>query len=167
MRQVLVSRPTDEFVASFTGANLLRGSASRFDDRLTHVELDSGESVFSTDLADGVVGVVVYPWEIAVGRARIDDSALKERLKPLETIGKSSRELAELFPRPSRKGRADRRAPPDTKGADNEDQKPQTVTGEIARHFAALCLSLITTDQDDGRRILDYLVEGNPTSASR
>ncbi len=56
----------------------------------------------------------------------VDDSALKERLKPLETIGKSSRELAELFPRPSRKGRADRRAPPDTKGADNEDQKPQT-----------------------------------------
>jgi molybdate transport system ATP-binding protein len=74
--QELVSRPSDEFVASFTGANLLRGSASRFDDRLTHVELDSGESVFSTDLADGVVGVVVYPWEIAVGRARIDDSAL-------------------------------------------------------------------------------------------
>jgi uncharacterized protein (DUF1800 family) len=56
----------------------------------------------------------------------IDDSALKERLRPLETIGKSSRELARLFPRPSRKARADRRAPPATRGSDNEDQKSQT-----------------------------------------
>ncbi len=74
--QELVSRPSDEFVASFTGANLLRGRARRENDRLTRVELDTGESVFSTDAAEGVVGVVVYPWEVAVGRARVDDSAL-------------------------------------------------------------------------------------------
>ncbi|HET7745440.1 MAG TPA: ABC transporter ATP-binding protein [Gaiellaceae bacterium] len=74
--QELVSRPSDEFVASFTGANLLRGSARREGDRLTRVELDTGESLFSTDVAEGVVGVVVYPWEVAVGRARVDDSAL-------------------------------------------------------------------------------------------
>jgi ABC-type sulfate/molybdate transport systems ATPase subunit len=72
----LVSRPRDEFVASFTGANLLRGRARRFDGKLTRVELESGDSVFSTDVADGVVGVVVYPWEVAVGRTRIDDSAM-------------------------------------------------------------------------------------------
>ena len=32
--------------------------------------------MFSTDVAEGVVGVVVYPWEVSVGRARVDDSAL-------------------------------------------------------------------------------------------
>ncbi len=74
--QELVSRPRDEFVASFTGANLLRGRARRESDSLTRVELDTGESVFSTDVAEGVVGVVVYPWEVSVGRARVDDSAL-------------------------------------------------------------------------------------------
>jgi molybdate transport system ATP-binding protein len=74
--QELVSRPRDEFVASFTGANLLRGRARREGDGLTRVALDTGESLFSTDEAEGVVGVVVYPWEVAVGRARVDDSAL-------------------------------------------------------------------------------------------
>jgi hypothetical protein len=40
-----------------------------------------------------------------------------------------------------------------------QSREPQTVLGGIARQFAALCLSLITTDQEDGRRILDYLAE--------
>ena len=65
----LVDRPTDAFVASFTGANLLHGRARRFDDELTLVQLDSGEVVYSTDPGDGEVGVVVYPWEISVARA--------------------------------------------------------------------------------------------------
>ena len=73
--QELVSRPRDEFVASFTGANLLRGRAHSLDG-LTRVALESGEAVYSTDVAEGMVGVVVYPWEIAVGRTRIDDSAM-------------------------------------------------------------------------------------------
>ena len=70
----LVARPSDAFVASFTGANLLRGRARRGD--LTEVVLDSGERIFSTDDADGEVGVVVYPWEISIARAHADDSAL-------------------------------------------------------------------------------------------
>ena len=47
--QELVSRPADGFVASFTGANLLRGIARKRDDELTLVELDGGEVVYSTD----------------------------------------------------------------------------------------------------------------------
>ncbi|HEY5098918.1 MAG TPA: ABC transporter ATP-binding protein [Gaiellaceae bacterium] len=70
----LVARPADAFVASFTGANLLRGRASRGD--LTEIVLESGERVFSTDDGDGEVGVVVYPWEISLSRAHADDSAL-------------------------------------------------------------------------------------------
>ena len=71
----LVARPNDAFVASFTGANLLRGTA-RPSAELTEVRLDGGEQVFSTDLGEGAVGVVVYPWEVSIARAHEDDSAL-------------------------------------------------------------------------------------------
>jgi molybdate transport system ATP-binding protein len=72
----LVDRPADAFVASFTGANLLRGTARRLDDDTTLIQLESGELVYSTDWGEGVVGVVVYPWEISVGRVRQQDSAM-------------------------------------------------------------------------------------------
>ena len=38
--------------------------------------LEGGERIFSTDEAEGDVGVVVYPWEVSVARAHADDSAL-------------------------------------------------------------------------------------------
>ncbi len=72
----LVSKPTDPFVASFTGANLLRGHVTSVEDGLTGVRLDSGEIVYSTDPALGEVGVVVYPWDVSIGRIHADDSAL-------------------------------------------------------------------------------------------
>jgi molybdate transport system ATP-binding protein len=72
----LVSRPADPFVASFTGANLLRGHAELLEDGLTSIRLETGEVVYSTDRARGEVGVVVYPWDVAVGRVQVDGSAL-------------------------------------------------------------------------------------------
>jgi ABC-type sulfate/molybdate transport systems ATPase subunit len=72
----LVSRPRDPFVASLTGANLLRGRARRVENGLTGVRLESGEVVYSTDPGDGEVGVVVYPWDVSVGRVRAEDSAM-------------------------------------------------------------------------------------------
>ena len=74
--QELVSNPADTFVASFTGANLLHGVAEPKGDELTLVRLESGEEIYSTDRARGEVGVVVYPWEITVGRIHRPDSAL-------------------------------------------------------------------------------------------
>ena len=71
----LVARPADAFVASFTGANLLRGTATRTGD-LTAVRLADGERIFSTDDGAGEVGVVVYPWEIGVSREPTHDSPL-------------------------------------------------------------------------------------------
>ena len=71
----LVARPRDAFVASFTGANLLRGVALR-SDGLTAVRLESGDRVWSTDEASGDVAVVVYPWDVSLGREHADDSAL-------------------------------------------------------------------------------------------
>jgi molybdenum ABC transporter ATP-binding protein len=70
----LVARPSDAFVASFTGANLVHGRARRTDGALTAVRLASGDDVFSTDEAEGEVGVVVYPWEISVSRAHAADA---------------------------------------------------------------------------------------------
>ena len=73
----LVANPSDSFVASFTGANLLPGVAERRDAGLTEVRLETGERIYSTDEAVGRVGVVVYPWEVSVGRLEhTPDSAL-------------------------------------------------------------------------------------------
>jgi molybdopterin-binding protein len=71
----LVARPRDAFVASFTGANLLHGTA-HVTPGLTQVRLRSGETVYSTDDAAGDVGVVVYPWDVSLAREHSDDSAL-------------------------------------------------------------------------------------------
>jgi len=72
----LVARPADAFVASFTGANLLRGLGARRGD-LTEVVLEGGERLWSTDDAEGEVGVVVYPWDVSVARAHAEgESAL-------------------------------------------------------------------------------------------
>jgi molybdate transport system ATP-binding protein len=71
----MVARPADGFVASFTGANLLHGTA-RAHGAMTAITLDSGEVIFSTDPAEGPVHVVVYPWEVLVGHAHQQDSAL-------------------------------------------------------------------------------------------
>jgi molybdate transport system ATP-binding protein len=71
----LVARPADGFVASFTGANLLRGVAQAHDG-VTAITLESGDVIFSTDAAVGPVEVVVYPWEVLVGRVHQQDSAL-------------------------------------------------------------------------------------------
>ncbi len=69
----LVARPRDAFVASFTGANLLRGRARR-ERALTAIRLESGEDLYSADEAEGEVGVVVYPWEVSVARTHAPDA---------------------------------------------------------------------------------------------
>ena len=70
----LVARPRDAFVASFTGANLLRGRARRGEGALTAIRLESGDDLYSADEAEGDVGVVVYPWEVSVARTHAPDA---------------------------------------------------------------------------------------------
>ena len=70
----LVAQPRDAFVASFTGANLLRGRARRSEGALTAIRLESGDDLYSTDEAEGDVGVVVYPWEVSVARTHMPDA---------------------------------------------------------------------------------------------
>ena len=62
----LASMPSSAFVADFTGAVVLTGSARAGESGLTLVELDGGGHVASTDAAKGPVGVSVHPWEITI-----------------------------------------------------------------------------------------------------
>ena len=83
----LVAAPSDAFVASFTGGNLLHGVArpSR-EGELTEVVLDGGAVVFSTDRAEGRVGVVVYPWEVSIAHAAAPDSARNHVSAPIASL---------------------------------------------------------------------------------
>ena len=74
--QSLVANPADVFVASFTGANVIRGVAQSGGDGLTVIDLVSGHRVYSTDEGRGQVGVVVYPWEVSIGREHAPDSVM-------------------------------------------------------------------------------------------
>jgi molybdate transport system ATP-binding protein len=82
----LVAAPTDAFVAGFTGANLLQGFARPTGEGLTEVVLDGGAVVFSTDRAEGRVGVVVYPWEVSIAHAAAADSALNHVSAPISSL---------------------------------------------------------------------------------
>jgi molybdate transport system ATP-binding protein len=82
----LIAAPADAFVASFTGANVLSGSARPSADGLTEVELDDGGVVYSVDAAEGPVEVAVYPWDVSVARAAPDDSALNHVRGPITSL---------------------------------------------------------------------------------
>jgi molybdate transport system ATP-binding protein len=62
----LAATPRSAFVADFTGAVVLTGTARAGADGLTRVELDGGGVLASTDHGAGPVAVSVYPWEIAI-----------------------------------------------------------------------------------------------------
>ena len=65
----LAASPASAFVADFTGAVVLTGTARPGEDGLTHVALDGGGTVVSTEPGEGPVAVSVYPWEIALSPA--------------------------------------------------------------------------------------------------
>jgi molybdate transport system ATP-binding protein len=62
----LAAGPQSAFVADFSGASVLTGTARRADDGLTRVELDGGGVVTSTAAASGPVVVAVHPWEVSI-----------------------------------------------------------------------------------------------------
>jgi molybdate transport system ATP-binding protein len=72
----LVASPADSFVASFTGATLLEGTASAGANGLTEVVLDAGGTAWSSDPGHGRVGLAVYPWEVSLSHETPDDSAV-------------------------------------------------------------------------------------------
>ena len=62
----LAAEPASPFIADFTGAVVLTGTASPGAGGLTLVALDGGGEVTSPELADGPVAVTVFPWDIAI-----------------------------------------------------------------------------------------------------
>jgi molybdate transport system ATP-binding protein len=63
----LVARPKSAFVADFTGAAVLTGTATRTGPGgLAEIELDGGAKITSTDDATGRVAVSVHPEEVAL-----------------------------------------------------------------------------------------------------
>jgi molybdate transport system ATP-binding protein len=92
--QELVANPADGYVASFTGANLLRGTARKRENDLTLIELEGGEIVYSAEHAEGPVGVVIYPWDVSVGRERQDGSAMnviEDTIRSVVHVGNRAR----------------------------------------------------------------------------
>jgi molybdate transport system ATP-binding protein len=69
----LAAEPASPFVADFTGAIVLTGTAAARADGLTSVRLDGGGEVTSSEPANGPVAVTVYPWEIALAPAGTRD----------------------------------------------------------------------------------------------
>jgi molybdopterin-binding protein len=62
----LADEPRSAFVADFTGAVVLTGTARPGPDGLTVVELDGGGEVTTTESGEGAVAVSVFPWEVSV-----------------------------------------------------------------------------------------------------
>jgi molybdate transport system ATP-binding protein len=60
----LAAAPASGFVADFTGANVLHGSARPNERGLTLVALEGGGRVVSPEHAEGPVAVSVFPWEV-------------------------------------------------------------------------------------------------------
>ena len=81
----VVAAPADPFVASLTGANVLRGHARRANG-LTELALPTGELIRSTDQAAGDAVAVVYPWEVTLSHAPPDDSAQNHLAGPIASI---------------------------------------------------------------------------------
>jgi molybdate transport system ATP-binding protein len=62
----LAAAPASAFVADFTGAVVLTGTARPGPDGLTVIDIDGGGRLMSSDAASGPVAVSVYPWEIVI-----------------------------------------------------------------------------------------------------
>src|SRR4051794_9939851 len=90
----LAAQPASAFVADLTGAVVLTGHASSGPSGLTAVALDGGGEVFSTDSAEGAVGVSVHPWDIALATtepAGSTNNHLLARVESVTTIGNRAR----------------------------------------------------------------------------
>jgi molybdate transport system ATP-binding protein len=83
----LAGAPANAFVAGFTGASVLPGTARRRADGLTEVALDGGGAVVSVDELTGAVAAVVRPWDISLAEpdALHDDISAQNRLRATVT----------------------------------------------------------------------------------
>jgi len=100
----LAAAPRSAFVADFTGAVVLTGTARRGSGGLTEIALDGGGLVTSPDPGVGAVAVSVYPWEIAIEPPSQEphgsvQNRLEVEVMSLTTVGNRVR-LGLLGPQP-------------------------------------------------------------------
>jgi molybdate transport system ATP-binding protein len=82
----LAAAPASAFVADFTGAVVLAGTARPGPDGLTLVDLDGGGRVASVDPGRGDVAVSVYPWEISLEPAGAPHPGSAQNHLPAEVL---------------------------------------------------------------------------------
>jgi molybdate transport system ATP-binding protein len=82
----LAAAPASPFVAGFTGAIVLTGTAAPGPDGLTSVRLDGGGEVASPDPGHGPVAVTIYPWEIALAPPGAADPGSARNHVPAEVV---------------------------------------------------------------------------------
>ena len=88
----LAARPSSAFVADFTGAVVLTGTAFTGAGGITRVALDGGGLIASTDSGRGRVAASVHPWDIAVAppeapREGSAQNRVDARVASVTTIG--------------------------------------------------------------------------------
>jgi molybdate transport system ATP-binding protein len=92
--EALIAAPVDSFVASLTGANVVRGFAHPAANGLTEVTLERGDLLYSSDPGQGEVGIAIQPWEISVGLQPAADSTLNHlqgEIRSIVTVGNRAR----------------------------------------------------------------------------
>jgi molybdate transport system ATP-binding protein len=86
----LAAAPATAFVADFTGAVVLTGTARPGPDGLTVVDLDGGGTVTAIDHARGPVAVSVYPWEITIEPANAQRAGSAQNHLTVEIVSITS-----------------------------------------------------------------------------
>ena len=82
----LAAAPASAFVADFTGAVVLTGTARPAPGGLTRVALDGGGEVASTEPGEGPVSVSLYPWEIILEPAGTLETGSAQNHLPVEIL---------------------------------------------------------------------------------
>jgi len=84
----LAAAPATAFVADFTGAVVLTGTARPGEGGLTVVDLDGGGVACTTDRGTGRVALSVYPWEITISHSpdTADESARNRLAAEISSI---------------------------------------------------------------------------------
>jgi molybdate transport system ATP-binding protein len=98
----LVEAPASPFVAALTGVNYFAGTAVARG-TLTEIQSADGPATFvSTEAGTGSVGVVVYPWDVALSGEEPTGSALNRLSGPVRRVsGVGNRIRVSLDTRPS------------------------------------------------------------------
>jgi molybdate transport system ATP-binding protein len=82
----LAAEPASTFVADFTGAVVLIGTATAGAGGLTRVALEGGGEVTSPERASGPVAVTVFPWDISLAPAGTVDAGSARNHLDVEVV---------------------------------------------------------------------------------